>query len=439
MRWLALPVRALQANEAVINPQTTLAWWALQFSPSVARVQDVLVIEVSASERLFGGRTALLDKLLFAGPVVPQRYAKGDTSLVAMARLKVADRDGWAPEIPADALPLHALHAALPHLPTLLRLGCQNWGHLRALPRAGVARRFGAELLTALDRAYGQRAELYPWLTLPDVFDEKLELSAAVESATAMLFGANRLLSQLLLWLRARQCGLQDMEFIWELDARRSNARHVDAHHTGDGLGHLMVRTAQPTQDIVHLQRLLGEQLARVTLPAPVLYVRLRSVQIQALPGETRSLLPEDLRTGDRLHHMLERVGARIGPGSVLCVQMVADHVPERRQQWRAWSKADAGRPATPPPKSDGSCVAPPSPSWLLDPPRRLHVSRGELQYLGTLAMLAGPMRLEGGWLQEQPVLRDYYLAHSPGAGLVWIFKERLRSGEHWYLHGLFA
>ena len=102
------------------------------------------------------------------------------------------------------------------------------------------------------------------------------------------------------------------LELQWELDARRSNAQHQDAHHQGSGLGRLVLRTAQATQDMQHLQRLLGEQLARVNLPAPVLYLRLRTLQTQALAGESHSLLPEDQRKGDRCsYHAGRRWQAR--------------------------------------------------------------------------------------------------------------------------------
>jgi hypothetical protein len=87
-----------------------------------------------------------------------------------------------APEIAPDALPLHALASARPHLPTLERLGCHTWGHLRKLPRGGLARRFGADVLVALDQAYGLRPDIYPWIRVPEVFDVPLELAAQVES-----------------------------------------------------------------------------------------------------------------------------------------------------------------------------------------------------------------------------------------------------------------
>ena len=58
-------------------------------------------------------------------------------------------------------------------------------------------------------------------------------------------------------WLRARQRGVLVLELRWELDARRSNALHLDAHHDASGYGRLELRTAQATQDIRHLERLL--------------------------------------------------------------------------------------------------------------------------------------------------------------------------------------
>jgi protein ImuB len=65
--------------------------------------------------------------------------------------------------------------------------------------------------------------------------------------------------------------------------------------------------------------------------------------------------------------------------------------------------------------------------------------------------LLAGPHRIEAGWWGETSdslTVRDYYLASSPGAGLLWVFKTRPAAHEvalastppsPWFLHGLFA
>jgi protein ImuB len=446
MHWIALQPPP-DAETALADVHTALAWASLQFTPLVARVEDALVLEVSGSERLFGGRAELVDLIFKENTALaPVRQAQGATSLVALGRLWSA-----TPDALLQALPVQALAAARPHVPTLLRLGVRTWGQLRALPRGGLVRRFGAGLVDALDQAYGQRAELYPWLTLPEVFDAPLELAASVESAPALLFGARRLLAQLLVWLRARQRGVLALELVWELDARRANVQHVDAHHPGGQQGRLELRTAHATQDMAHLQRLLGEQLARVSLPAPVLYLRLRTLQTQAMAGESWSLLPEDQRKGDSLHQMLERLNARLGPAQVLCVQAQADHVPERMQRWQPWTadylKEFAPKSGAAYAISTGATghfdaklhpLAALYPTWLLERPQKLLVQQGSPLYQGPLTLLTGPQRLETGWLEGEPVLRDYFVARSAQAGLVWIFADRLQQHD-WYLHGLFA
>ena len=442
MHWIALQPRPEKTLSADLSDAlTALGWWALQFTPKVALQGDALLLEVSASERLWGGAKQLCQKIVQSNkPVAIARYARGATSLIAIARLGET-----APTQP-DNLPLSALAAAEPHLATLERIGCTRWGQLRALPRGGVARRFGAPLLDALDRAYGLKPELYPWLELPDVFEATLELAAAVETAPALLFGARRLLSQLQVWLQLRQRGVLALEWRWTMDARRNTATQ----------GELVLRSAEPTQDMAHLQRLLAEQLARVNLPAPALYLRLRTLETQKHSGETTSLLPEDRRVGRSLQCLLEHLSARLGPQNVLQMQAHADHRPERMQSWNPATKADQlivpGRSIAKASKDLTADVL--YPTWLLRTPLRLALRQQRPQYQGALTLLAGPQRLEAAWwCGGNSVLRDYFLARNEQAHLLWIYRERLsRSGQaeervkaraeagpQWYLHGLFA
>ena len=82
-------------------------------------------------------------------------------------------------------------------------------------------------------------------------------------------------------------------------------------------------------------------------------------------------------------------------------------------------------------------------PTWLLDPPLRLGVRHDQPQHQGPLRLLAGPQRLATGWWgagEGGSVQRDYYLAHSPRAGLLWVYLDRRTlDAPEWYLHGVFA
>ena len=468
MHWIALQPQPDAADLSLPDAQAALGWWALQFTPKVASLGHALVMEVSASERLWGGRQALVQHIFKENkPVAGVLHAQGATSLVAFARLQGPELAHTAP----DDLPLSALAAAAPHLATLARLGCTRWGQLRALPRGGVARRWGAPLLQALDQAYGHQPEVYPWLVLPEVFEAQLELIAQVETAPALLFGARRLLQQLRVWLQLRQSGVLALSLRWTLDARRHTATE----------GELVLRTAEPMLDMGHLERLLSEHLARVTLPAPALYLHLRTLETKKLGGTSASLLPDDLRPGDKLVHLLERLSARLGPHQVLQWQACADHRPEQMQTWLPVmndSKLIAAHAINTPARSQkilkipqhpnkatGSLpvvdvAASPSspasaasssqalwPTWLLVPPLKLVVQHQQPHYQGPLTLLSGPQRMETGWWGAQDfALRDYFVARSAQSAWLWIYRERLggapdaqEAGADWYLQGVFA
>ncbi len=433
-------------TEPLTDALTALGWWALQFTPKVARLDTAVVLEVSACERLWGGSKPLLRHIYTSNkPVALVQYARGATSLVALARL----HDSALRHTTLDDLPLQTLTAAQPHLATLARMGCTRWGELRALPRAGVARRFGASVLAVLDQAYGLQPELYPWLVLPEVFEATLELSAHVESAPALLFGASRLLRQLQVWLQLRHRGVLALELRWTLDARRHTATH----------GQQVVHTAEPTSDMSHLQRLLAEHLARVTLPAPVLYLRLRTLETQALHTQSASLLPDEQPTGDSLHQLLERLSARLGAHNVWQVQACADHRPELMQRWQAAMGASQFIASSAYPErakglkdlnsSGGPHASVLAPTWLLAEPVKLSTNRQgplapEALSGGPLRLLSGPQRLEAaGWGGTHGALRDYFVARGEHTGLLWIYRERLGTPHperhDWYWHGLFA
>ncbi|WP_296660199.1 DNA polymerase Y family protein [Rhodoferax sp.] len=455
MYWIALQPRPEPAlGDALSDPVTVLGWWALQYTPRVACLADVVLLEVSASERLWGGRATLLRSIYTSSkPIAHVAYARGATSLLALGRLIA----GQKALFPADELPLLALLAARPHLGTLARMGCTTWGQLRALPRGGLARRFGADLLAALDQAYGERPDVYPWLSLPDVFDSRLALVTQVESADALLFGARRLLAQLQAWLQLRQLGVLAIELGWRMDPRRNTATE----------GSVLIRTAQASADMLHLQRLLAERLAQVELAAPVQSLCLRTIETQARHARSASLLPAEQLKGDSLLQTLERLSARLGCHKVLRLQTCADHRPEHRQAWVAATSAPqsiatfqgdkraGGQKSL---KNSGGMSGVPTawastllPTWLLAEPIQLVCDQQIPCFDGPLTLLIGPQRLEAGWWPDptgkvaDTTLRDYFVARNPGTILVWIYRERLLQGRGnqtanvWYLHGIFA
>ena len=502
MHWIALPLPWCDEPAAIPGAAMQAAaagWWALRFTPRVALVDgEAVLLEVSTTERLWGGRDALLAQVLQAWadtsgglpdhaatldakaqpPGAHAVWGCGSTALVAQAELRMAQA-GRAPSgHNVEGLPLHTLTALRPHVASLERMGCRTWGGLRALPRAGVARRFGAKVLRVLDQALGDAPEAHAWLELPEQFALTAELPALAESADALLWSVSRCLTALQGWLQARQQGALALELAWRHDLRRIDGVAIAPTQA------LPVRTAQATQDMAHLRRLLSENLARTTLAAPVNQITLRLLESAPLPHRSASLLPPGDRVGggrddlggapgEALHQLLERLSARLGADHVVAPVLQADHRPERMQQWcpaaevLGQNRAHTGVQNTGTKAPDATLW----PTWLLRPPRRLAVQGNRPCHHGVLRLLAGPHRFEAGWWSAEDegagdpgnacaglALRDYFVAHNDVVGLVWVFRERwvpqaggarqegarqstvtAAQPHRWFLHGIFG
>lgn len=414
-----------------------LAIWALQFTPRVAMAEEeAVLLEIGASVRLFGGLENLRQRIEGeATELGVDAISWAPTGTAALALLRCRVGDGFARPLPSilDKLPLETITAVARHQGTLHRLGSRTLGDVRKLPRGGLGRRFDKQLLTALDQAYGLRPEVYEWVPLPETFSARLEFQFRVEHAAALMFGARRLLLQMSGWLAARHMGVTAFTLRWCHDAMRAKT-------AGTG-GELTVRTAEATQSVEHLGRLLTEHLAKVELLAPAGDIELLATETIPITQESKSLLPDTIRQGEATALVLERIQARLGKERVVRPRLVEDHRPECIQQWL---------PAEQPlPRASVTDHHFPLPGWLLAEPLRLAERDNRPMYQGQLQILLGPDRVEGGWWDRQgkvegaapgTVQRDYFVALSHHAGLLLVFQRRLAGDETgWFLHGQYA
>ncbi len=471
MLWIALhPLQPLSPD----TPPSSWAGfpppqhWALAYTPRVCPFEDALLLEAAASQRLYRGRRRLLSAVWrtaqqhghTAMAVAPTAHAA-----LALLRTGVQGVQVAVSHQQLDTLPLHTLSAWRPHVATAHALGCHTLGDVRHLPRSGVGQRFGPQALHALDCTYGLQPETIVWPELPEVFDVALELPGRIDHAEGLVFATRRLLRQLVLWLQERQAGVTQLQLVWSHDRLRR-------HDTPEGL--LEWRTAAPTRDASHLERVLAERLARTTLEAPVLGLRLRAPGVEALHTQTPSLLDPSAHgqgagqaTGaTALVQTLEKLCARLGSGQVLRGQLLAQHHPGQMQRWE---EATALPPPNREPAQPGIHAL--LPGWLLPQPLPLSTQPPDTPcYHGPLQLLGRAHRVETSWWEcpqeaaDEPgsegrsrrIQRDYFVAESPRAGLVWVFRERLAAAaptaatptrtskappgaSRWFLHGIYG
>lgn len=435
MLWAALRASLDLTSPPPTDVQRRLSDWALQFTPRVALLEEAVVMEVEASTRLFGGRRALRDRVLAESQELGSTglaWAPNSLAALCLARAGVEDGVKRPLQDVLDVLRLEVLTATHAHLPTLGHIGCQVLGDLRRLPRGGLNHRFGKALLVALDQAYGAVPLAHEWLLPAEDFHARLELMSRVELAPALLAGARLLLLQLCGWLAARHAGVTAVTLGWAHDTMR--AKHVEA------TGALTVHTAFPTRDVEHLVRLLAEHLAHIELQAPAGELMLTATEVVPLQARSDSFLPDIVNRSESRALVRERIAARIGPESVQRPVLREDHRTEWMQHWMPTDQAPTRQPPVTPRF--------PSPTCVLEEPLPLTVRQQRPHFQGPLKLLLGPHLAEGGWWHRvgegdaeghRHVRRDYFLAHSPHAGFLWVFKERRESKDQWFLHGSFS
>lgn len=423
--------------------------------PQVDPGRAGLLLEIGASLRLFGGRETLQTRILaelhalgYCACIADAPTASGAWLLARAAVLAdpptaidgAADIDTLRPRL--EALPLHLLAHAGPHLAALASIGASSIASLNRLPRAGIARRFGKALLEEVDRAFGHTPEVLPSFEAPSRFASRLELLAQVESTEALLFAARRMLAELTGWLAARHAGARAFEL---------HAEHDDHQPT-----RLDVRLTDPSRDPTRLFGVLRERLNTTRLPAPTHTLRLSCTELQALAPESNTLFPSPRSSSENLARLLERLQARLGREHVQQLCVTEDHRPEAASRTRIIEDL---RRITPAPVAHRSVVDTaattsatgsftpiecglPRPLWMLDEPVALAERNNQPWWRGALVLLAGPERIETGWWDEHLVQRDYFIAEDETGHRYWIYRERTASGPNrpgWYLQGHFG
>lgn len=443
-----------------------IATLAITYSPivSIASTQTVL-LEIEGSLKLFGGAERLQQRLHaevrrlgYSASIAIAPTPMG-AELLARAQREAIVRDTVTLRAALHQLPLSIFELPEEAQAAMRDLGVRNLRDLMRLPRAGLARRFGAVLIDNLDRALGQRPDPRPPFRAPEQFRSTLHFPDAVADAEALLFTARRQLLELSAFLQARCAGVRSLR--WQLTHWRATPTILRVESA------LVHRNARRFLD------LLREQLLRKPLAGSVESITLLADELTQYQEDTASLLPGHATEQTQARAVLvDRLRARLGAEAVQGLRSVDDHRPEFAQQFEAASlkssrpAADVKRRAHPAatvtadqPRADNDPArAGARPLWLLPEPAPLAAPPAtpgqQPPWQGELMLESGPERIETGWWDNRPIARDYYVAHAPNGTRMWIYRERAGftrgrarsrtapasdSRPQWFLHGLFS
>jgi protein ImuB len=433
------------------------------FTPAVSFGGDhVVLAEVQASLRYFGGLPRLLQRL--RAELAPLghalRLACAPTAQGAQWMAVLGDeaeprlantRAQWRARV--GAVPVARMAAAAPHLAALESLGLATAAHLWKQPRAGLTRRFGAELLADIDRALGERPDPRPALQPAPTFDSRLELFMRADDSAALLAGAAVLLNRLTAWALAHHGLVGGFELRLHHESRLK-MRDDPASRTTV----LPIGLGEPVSDTAHLHALLRERLQRLPLAASVIELSLHCHSITPGAPPNAELFPSAASVGEGWQRLLERFEARLGAHNIQRLQPVADHRPELATAVCPGGDAASARTrargaplnlATPPGPAVTASGDPSHwprlkrPVWLLREPQPLRDDGGTPLLSGRpLWLVAGPERIEAGWWDGGYSARDYFIAQDHEGALLWVYRFRHApevAQAGWYLQGRFG
>ena len=338
-------------------------------------------------------------------------------------------------KLPIESLRLESSTVALLH-----QLGIQCIEDLLALPRRGLLSRFGAELLTRLDQAFGKIAESVEAFSPAPPLEQSWALEHPTSRRDTIEQVVMHLLSELAQQLHSQQRGVIQLQCRLYCDVSQRDASQRLEFQTG---------FYQPTSSVEDLAELLRIQLERRTLPGPVHQIVLTATTTSRRSDQQNSLLDDQqARSPHALSHLINRLSSRLGRNEVTGVQLLPEaqaerafhYIPLTGDQCRvALGSSTAARRhhhcagwrplglKTTPIPLQATSVTPDGPP--------ISFRHGNRTY--QIAHYWGPERVETGWWRDGLVQRDYYRVQDQFGCRFWMFRN-LEDGR-WFLHGEFV
>jgi protein ImuB len=418
-----------------------LGRWLIRFTPTVSRgwedadpadMPSVLFLDLTGSERLFGGIDRLVDrvKLALVKFKIPARLALAPTPGAAWA---IALAGG---SFPADLppLPVESLRLDEKILDNLRSLGLHRIGDVLALPREQLSSRFGPSLLKRIDQLTGALVEPLTKLVNDAPISARMEFDAPVKELEDIWRIFEKLLGVAIAKLACRNHGVRQLQMIFKPDR-------------GWGLPDITrtVSLSRPHRDRATLLNLIRCETERVDCGEGFVRFQL-DVSLHEAVAEAQTQLFDQRWVEEEmeLDRLLQRLRVRLGEAAVIRPELVESYLPER-----AWRPGENDAPPI-------AAVTAPRPLTLFPKPIEISVvcepsddrtgSPRQFSWRGNVHRLThavGPERIGGEWWRGHLHTRDYYDAEDVTGARFWLFRVlHPRSNDaivaRWFLHGRF-
>jgi protein ImuB len=308
----------------------------------------------------------------------------------------------------------------------LYNMGIRQLRDIWRLPMDGIRKRFGSEFVTTLNKALGKAPEPTKHYLPPPTFSTSYDLPYELENLDRLVPVIDEMLAQLTDFLTRRDLSTSHLAISLLHEKRPSTVINVS------------LRT--PSRASEHFLLLVETHFNNLSIPAPIISIKLEVAQFDAFTAQSGSLALESkvsmaTRETD-LSQFMEQLRARLGANTVKNIRQVAEHCPEYAS--KKLDVVEFKKSYTRSLLNNNEIAHSPRPIWLLEPPEQLTLKNNRLYHRKPIVIVNGPERIETYWWSGHDVRRDYYVARELGGSRLWIFHEC--GGERrWFLHGYFS
>ena len=471
---------------------TILRRWGEKFSPWVAEEGRAgLTIDLTGCTHLFGGEDTLMQQVQedcedlrlsvrmgiadtkgaawalarYAGAsVAPHRSGDAIDQEAHATRARAVKRRHWerggaAPKFvapgneagriaaPGDTraaiapLPIAALRLPDAVVASLARVGLRRIAELMKQPRAGLARRYGREVVLRLDQAIGAAPEPVSPGKPPLHFACRLSLPDPIGLIGDMEAAIDKMLPRL-------SQSLQDK-------ARGIRRLRLEAHRVDQSMESFEIGLARPSADPERIRPLLVMKLEKIDAGYGIDMLRLEAIHTEPVSplqhkGQIeagREAVEKLTAKSNGLDDLVGKIGARIGLERITRLAPSDSHIPEKTAQVlaAAWSEPQLEWPAPPVPR--------PLTLWPQEPVSAPDVARVPLEFRWRgqdhkTAHAQGPERIAPEWWLDdhnwRSGTRDYWRITTARGAQLWLFYAHgFRGGgvvsSGWFCQGSFA
>ncbi|WP_165311843.1 Y-family DNA polymerase [Vibrio ziniensis] len=298
--------------------------------------------------------------------------------------------------------PLTATELNIKQIEKLARVGVRDIKALLAVPIQDLARRFDIDLVNYVGKLLGQFKHPVSFYQPPEAFSSHFELLYEIENVQWLEKPLLRLLKRLEQFLTLRNQVAFELELIL---TQRDNIPNS-----------LYFTSAQGEYSCVKWAKLCQLTLESVQLSQPVLEMTLKVIRAGEMNPDMTDIFDGEKGRTTALE-LITLLQAKLGQTKVNKPSLSDDPRPEKRCQY-----ISATEPTTATLRSTEL-----RPSLLLPEPEPL---------CEVVSLIHGPERIVTGWWDNQPITRDYFIAHSEQGRWLWVFRNQ---DKQWFLHGQFS